>query len=148
MSSKLKVLLLLLAFPFSVAAQTSPTEDATAVFDRFLSSLANSDIEGVINLFTEDALFWGTGSQTLVEETSGIREYFSNLSSQPAGQTIARALNYSAIELSEHSVLVSGMWEVIPAGQNTATPLRISMVLILRDNEWKIIQFHNSNVPD
>jgi len=36
---------------------------------------------------------------------------------------------------------------VVPSGQSEGTPLRVSMVLALRNGTWKIIQFHNSAVP-
>jgi hypothetical protein len=47
----------------------------------------------------------------------------SGLSKRPPGQALARAQNFSIMELSNDSVLISGMWEVVPQGQNTGTPL-------------------------
>ena len=120
---------------------------AVDVFHEFLSVFTNSDVDGIVNLFSEDAIFWGTGSMELVEETAGIRLYFSGLSKRAPGQTLARALNFSIMELSSDSVLISGMWEVVPQGQKTGTPLRISMALSLQDGIWKIVQFHNSAMP-
>ena len=139
--------ILLLALPSSLLAQADPADEATAVFDSFLTSLTNVDLDAVVDLFWEDALFWGTGSQSLVESPAGVRQYFSAISDQEPGQTIASALDYSVKVMSESMVLVSGMWEVTPAGNSTGTPLRVSMVLSLRDGQWKILQFHNSNVP-
>jgi len=138
----------------NVFAGTSITQSEEArnpqaedVFQRFLSAFTNSDVDGIVNLFSEDAIFWGTGSAELVEDTAGIRLYFSGLSKRPPGQALARAQNFSIMELSSDSVLISGMWEVVPQGQNTGTSLRISMALSLRDGIWKIVQFHNSAMP-
>jgi len=138
----------------NVFAGTSITQSEEArnpqaedVFQRFLSAFTNSDVDGIVNLFSEDAIFWGTGSAELVEDTAGIRLYFSGLSKRPPGQALARAQNFSIMELSSDSVLISGMWEVMPQGQNTGTSLRISMALSLRDGIWKIVQFHNSAMP-
>jgi len=128
----------------SQEVRNPPAED---VFQRFLSAFTNSDVDGIVNLFSEDAIFWGTGSAELVEDTAGIRLYFSGLSKRPPGQALARAQNFSIMELSSDSVLISGMWEVVPQGQNTGTSLRISMALSLRDGIWKIVQFHNSAMP-
>ena len=138
----------------NVFAGTSITQSEEArnpqaedVFQRFLQAFTNSDVDGIVNLFSEDAIFWGTGSAELVEDTAGIRLYFSGLSKRPPGQALARAQNFSTMELSSDSVLISGMWEVVPQGKNTGTSLRISMALSLQDGVWKIVQFHNSAMP-
>ena len=129
----------------SQEARNPPAED---VFQRFLSAFTNSDVDGIVNLFSEDAIFWGTGSAELVEDTVGIRLYFSGLSNRPPGEALARAQNFSIMELSSDSVLISGIWQVVLQGQNTGTSLRISMALSLRDGIWKIVQFHNSAMPE
>ena len=141
--------LLVIAFTGSLIAQGEEDRNPQAedVFHRFLSAFTNSDVDGIVNLFSDDAIFWGTGSVELVEDTAGIRLYFSGLSKRPSGQALARAQNFSIMELSSDSVLISGMWEVVPQGQNTGTPLRISMALSLQDGIWKIVQFHNSAMP-
>ncbi|MDA1012785.1 MAG: nuclear transport factor 2 family protein [Proteobacteria bacterium] len=141
--------LLVIAFAGTSITQSEEARNPLAedVFQRFLSAFTNSDVEGIVNLFSEDAIFWGTGSAELVEDTAGIRLYFSGLSNRPPGEALARAQNFSIMELSSDSVLISGMWEVVPQGQDTGTPLRISMALSLRDGIWKIVQFHNSAMP-
>ncbi|GAB1267778.1 hypothetical protein NBRC116493_10310 [Aurantivibrio infirmus] len=136
-------------FPFlSPAVQADPKEDAAAVFEQFLEFFTNSDAAGIVGLFSEDALFWGTGSKTLVQDTDGIHAYFSGLSRRPPGERKASALDYSVVVLSETEVIVSGMWQVTPKDQVTGTPLRVSMALSKRNGQWKIIQFHNSRVPE
>jgi|TARA_B110000240_G_scaffold157110_1_gene174707 hypothetical protein len=141
--------LLVIAFAGSSTAQGEDDRNLQAedVFHSFLSAFTNSDVDGIVNLFSENAIFWGTGSAELVEDTAGIRLYFSGLSKRPPGQALARAQNFSIMELSNDSVLISGMWEVVPQGQKTGTPLRISMALSLQDGVWKIVQFHNSAMP-
>ena len=151
--------LLIIAFAGTSITQSEEARNPQAedVFHRFLSAFTNSDVDGIVNLFSEDAIFWGTGSAELVEDTAGIRLYFSGLSKPPFGQALARAQNFSIMELSSSSVLISGIWEVVPEDQNTgtplhstplhSTPLRISMALSLQDGIWKIVQFHNSAMP-
>jgi len=141
--------LFVIAFADISIAQGAKAKNPQAVdvFQKFLSAFTNSDVDGIVNLFSEDAIFWGTGSMELVGETAGIRLYFSGLSKRPPGQALARALNFSIMELSSDSVLISGIWEVVPQGQKTGTPLRISMALSLQGGIWKIVQFHNSAMP-
>ena len=118
------------------------------MFHGFLSAFSRSDVDGIVNLFSEDAIFRGTGSEELVEDMEGIRAYFSALSERPSGQLEARALSFTSVELSSNHVLVSGMWKLVPKGQNIGTPLRVSMAMSLRDGIWKIVQFHNSAMPE
>jgi len=134
--------------PVSVHAQSAPAEQATAVFEKFLASFTNADSEGVLDLFAEDALFWGTGSQTLVTEPAGIRQYFSRLNTQTPGETIASARDYSVRVLGDDLVLVSGMWQIATADNAQGTPLRVSMAVARRQGHWQIVQFHNSRVPE
>jgi len=137
-----------LSMPFTAWAQSDPAEAATGVFRQFLTAFTNSDAETVVNLFSTDALFWGTGSQSLVEDSAGIQQYFSNLQGGTPGQNIASALGYSVHVLSDTDVLVSGMWQIQFGANANGIPLRVSMAVSQREGEWKIVQFHNSRVPE
>jgi uncharacterized protein (TIGR02246 family) len=139
---------LALAPAHPVAAQADPAAAAADVFAQFLTAFTNSDAAAVVDLFAEDALFWGTGSRTLVQDTAGIRQYFSNLEGGTAGQNIASALEYSVHVLSDTDVLVSGMWQIQFGGNADGVPLRVSMAVSRREGQWKIVQFHNSRVPE
>ncbi len=140
-------ILLLFGLPASLHAQSDAETQATAVFEQFLDAMTNTDMETVTSLFSEDALFWGTGSQSLVTDPAGVALYFEPVGLNPPGQTIARARDYESVEIANNLVAISGMWEVVPKGQSEGTPLRVSMVLALRNGAWKIIQFHNSALP-
>lgn len=148
MKSKVAAIAFLLALTFSSSAQSDASDDAASIFTEFLTAFTNADVEGIVDLFSEDALFWGTGSQSLVQDTAGIREYFSGLSRRQPGQSVASALDYTVQALSENSVIISGMWQVAPAGDTAGTRLRVSMAMSLFDDKWRIVQFHNSRVPE
>ena len=47
--------------------------EAIEVVHKFLSAFTNFDVDGIVNLFSEDAIFWAAGSSKLVEDTDGIR---------------------------------------------------------------------------
>lgn len=121
---------------------------AELIFAKFFESFTNADTEGVVALFAEDALFWGTGSQTLVRDIEGIRSYFSGLGNFSPGQRIASAVEISIVELNEQQEMVSGTWQVSKEGSAQGTILRVSAVVSNKEGEWKIIQFHNSRVPE
>ena len=128
--------------------QPEEKRDAATVFQEFLFAYNNSDAEGIVNLFSEDAIFWGTGSKTLGEDTEEILQYFSQISQRPVGQRFASTKDLSILELSKDSILVSGVWQVAIEGQANATFFRVSMAISLRDGLWKIVQFHNSRMPE
>jgi uncharacterized protein (TIGR02246 family) len=121
---------------------------AAAVFERFLVAMSNADIATVTSLFADDALFWGTGSRSLVTDPAGVLAYFEPVGRNAPGANIARARDYVTRVLSDNLVMISGLWEVVPSGQSEGTPLRVSMLLEQRDGQWRIIQFHNSGVPE
>jgi hypothetical protein len=148
MKKSLYVLVLMLIISNPLSAQSDTEADASAVFEKFLVAMTNTDVETVLSLFSEDALFWGTGSPSLVTVPAGVRQYFEPVGRNEPGLNIARARDYSAKVISDELVLISGMWEVVRQGQDSGTPLRVSMAVALRNGEWKIIQFHNSAVPD
>ena len=128
--------------------QPEEKRDAASVFQEFLSAYNNSNAEGIVNLFSEDAIFWGTGSKTLGEDTEEILQYFSQISQRPVGQRFARTKDLSILELSKDNILVSGVWKVAIEGQANDAFFRVSMAISLRDGLWKIVQFHNSRMPE
>ena len=128
--------------------QPEEKRDAATVFQEFLFAYNNSDAEGIVNLFSEDAIFWGTGSKTLGEDTEEILQYFSQISQRPVGQRFASTKDLSILELSKDSILVSGVWKVAIEGQANDIFFRVSMAISLRDGLWKIVQFHNSRMPE
>lgn len=132
--------------PSTLFAQDDAQQAAHDMFARFLTAMTNADVPTVTSLFTEDALFWGTGSKSLVTDPAGVLAYFRPVGNKTPGQTLCRALDYSVDVISDDLALLSGMWEVVPPGQD-GRPLRLSMAVARHNGEWKIIQFHNSAVP-
>ena len=128
--------------------QIEAKQEALSVFQEFLFAYNNSDAEGIVNLFSEDAIFWGTGSKALAQNTGEIRQYFSQISQRPVGQRFASAKELSALELSSGSVLISGVWQVTMEGQANDTFFRVSLATSLRNGVWEIVQFHNSRMPE
>jgi len=140
-------LVLTLCLSMPLMAQSDVEGEAEAVFATFLEAMTNGDDETLASLFAEDALFWGTGSQSLVTTPAGVQAYFEPVGRFSPGANVAGALDVKIRALGSDMVMVSGMWDILPQGQTTAMPMRVSMLLALRNGEWKIIQFHNSTVP-
>ena len=130
-------------------AQAGPAEDGLVAFSKFFPAfVAHNQLE-VAAMFAPDALFYGTQSPELVTSPEGVLQYFTRALNRP-DTTLATPLKMSAVALSDHIVLVSGMWGVERTldGKTTAgSPLRVSAVLQKRDDRWLVVQFHNSPRP-
>lgn len=149
MKKTLLPFLLALFIPAPLPAQPAAAEaQAAALFERFLVAMTNADTATVTSLFADDALFWGTGSQALVTDPAGVAAYFAPVGRLEPGANLSRARDYETRALGDDLVMISGVWEVVPRGQDSGTPLRVSMLLSRRGGEWKVIQFHNSRVPE
>ena len=57
-------------------AMADPKTEATQVVETWAKAFRDSDVDGILNLYSPDALFMGTGSKTVVNTTDGIRAYF------------------------------------------------------------------------
>jgi hypothetical protein len=117
-------------------------------FKVFFKSFTDANPAGIVRLFSTDALFWGTGSQSLVQSTQGIQSYFSGLSNFEPGERVATAADISILPLGNDQAMVSGTWQVASRGQTEGTLLRVSAVVANRNGEWEIVQFHNSRIPE
>jgi len=53
-----------------------PTEEASAVIDRWATAFNANDAEAVVKLYAPDGLLHGTSSPKLNAGTEAIREYF------------------------------------------------------------------------
>jgi uncharacterized protein (TIGR02246 family) len=128
-------------------ARADAGSEADAVFDRFLAAFTESDYPAMLALFAPDALFWGTGSQTLVTTPEGVASYFAAMQTRASGDFVASRVSSETRILSADAALLSGIWQVQGRQADSATPLRVSLVVSRREQGWQIVQFHNSTVP-
>ena len=148
-----RLILFLACVAFPVSALAGPKEDAQAVFDKFLTGFSAADVDGVVGLFTPDALVWGTGMRELATTPEPVRQYFSNAlgNFKPNQLTASAAGPYAATVLSDTVVLVSGMWQierVVDGKPTVGAPMRVSIAVVKRGDRWLIAQFHNSPRPN
>jgi uncharacterized protein (TIGR02246 family) len=148
-----RLILLIACVAFPVSAFAGPKEDAEAVFDKFLTAFSAADVDGVVGLFTPDALVWGTGMRELATTTEPVRQYFFNAlgNLKPNQLTASAAGPYAAMVLSDNAVLVSGMWQIerlVDGKPTVGAPMRVSIAVVKRGDRWLIAQFHNSPRPN
>src|SRR5687768_14594393 len=89
-------------------ATAGPKEDALQVLEKWTKAFSDSDVDGIVKLYSPDTTFLGTGSKTVVVRPEEIRKYFEQalLNNRPRGATLG---SYSAMVLSDSAVVVTGL---------------------------------------
>jgi uncharacterized protein (TIGR02246 family) len=128
-------------------AASNPADEAMQVIQKWAAAFGESNVDAIVNLYAPDALFFGTGSKTLVSTSEQIRSYFSGLQKdRPRG---AQLLEHSVRVVSDDVVIVTGMDQVSGTKDGSVYHAqgRVSFVLEKRGSAWQIVHFHRSTVP-
>lgn len=138
---------LVLGLPLHAGAQQGAAPAGERVLLQLLEGLSNADYDTVLGLFADDVLFWGTSTKTLGTGREAAAEYFASLRGQEPRRNIASAVDHAVRMVSDDLHLVSGTWKVDMAATGTSVTFRTSIAVARRDGEWRIVQFHNSAMP-
>lgn len=129
-------------------SRSAAASQAASVLDKWSAAFSASDVEAIVGLYSDDAIFVGTGSKTVMTSTEGIRKYFEEalLSNRPRGAAIASC---ETMTLSETAVVFTGLDAV--SGVRDGVPFsssgRVTFVMAKRGSDWKIVHFHRSAMP-
>ena len=108
--------------------------------------LNNKDLEGIVKLYTSDAVLWGTFSDIIRDNHELIREYFEVLFLKDNlnvkfGESNLRSFGEAAIYSGEYEFSYQGEEKVV-------CPARFSFVFYRnKEGEYRIIDHHSSLVP-
>jgi uncharacterized protein (TIGR02246 family) len=141
--------LLSAALAASFTARAEPRDDALRVVARWAAAFTASDVDAITALYAADATFLGTGSRTVVTTTAGIRSYFERglLNNRPRSATLDE---HVAVALSDTEVLVTGLDTVtsVRDGERISARGRVTFLLAKRGDDWRIVHFHRSALPN
>jgi len=130
-------------------AIAGPKEEAVQVVEKWTKAFTESDVDGIVKLYAPDALFFGTGSKTLVTKTEDIRKYFEAalLTNRPRGATVG---DHSIVVLSDTVVTITGLDNVTGTreGKIYSAIGRTTFVVAKRESGWQIVHFHRSAMPN
>jgi len=130
------------------SGKVSPADDALQVVQRWATAFDESNVDTIVSLYAPDALFFGTGSKTLVSAPEQIRSYFQAAlqKDKPRG---AKLLDHSVRVVSDDVVIVTGLDRVSGTkdGNVYTADGRVTFVLEKRGPTWQIVHFHRSAVP-
>jgi uncharacterized protein (TIGR02246 family) len=128
---------------------TEHQNGALSALHAWIDAVNRHDLEAIVAIFAPDASFFGTSTQTLVSSSEGIREYFDVVLKNYAPLRAALG-SVTVSELSPDSAVITGYdnWQVTLNGKSVEGIGRLSVVVALRDDHWRIISFHRSAMPD
>ncbi len=130
-------------------AIAGPREEALQVVQNWTKAFTESDVDGIVKLYAHDALFFGTGSKTLVTKTEDIRKYFEAalLTNRPRSAIVG---DHSVSVLSDTAVAVTGLDTVTQTkdGKVLSANGRTTFVVAKRNTGWQIVHFHRSAMPN
>ena len=132
----------------SSPSNTDPKAGALGAIHSWMDAVNRNDLDAIVAAFAHDASFFGTSTQTLVNASSGIRDYFDIVLKNYA--PLSAALGQATITaLSSSSAVVTGydQWQLTIEGQQVESIGRLSIAVALRDGRWQIISFHRSAIP-
>jgi uncharacterized protein (TIGR02246 family) len=145
-TNKLKIMSL--SHPESTHSARHPN-DALSALHAWVDAVNRHDLESIVEIFVPDASFFGTSTQTLVTSSEGIRQYFDVVLKNYVPLNVTLGL-VTVSELSPDSAVITGYdkWQVTLNGESVEGIGRLSVAVVLRDDQWRIISFHRSAMPD
>ncbi len=109
--------------------------------------LNNGDLSGIVSLYTDNAVLWGTFSDIIRDNPELIREYFQNLFER---KNLKVTFGSSNLRSFGSAAIYSGEYEFsYEEGGVVSCPARFSFVFYKERNEqYKIIDHHSSLIPN
>jgi uncharacterized protein (TIGR02246 family) len=122
---------------------------ALSALHAWIDAVNRHDLSAIVEIFAPDASFFGTSTQTLVTSSEGIRQYFDVVLKNYVPLKVTLGL-VTVSELSPDSAVITGYdkWQVTLNGESVEGIGRLSVAVVLRDDQWRIISFHRSAMPD
>ena len=105
------------------------------------------DIDGVVDLYSEDSLLLGTFSDEIRIGKEKIREYFQFFLAKKPKASIVESKTHIA---SDNSLTVSGFYDFEVDGSNDDRELkhaRFTFVFQQKNDVFKILSHHSSIIP-
>jgi uncharacterized protein (TIGR02246 family) len=124
-------------------------EDGDRLLANWVTAVNRCDVDAVMQLFAADAIFYGTSTKTLITSSEGIRQYFEQAFAQL--QPLAMNIVEKKIRFANAGVMLlacTDEWSVTLDGQKQVMAGRLVLTAAKRQEEWKIVSFHRSVMPD
>ena len=124
-------------------------EDGDQLLANWVAAVNRCDVDAVMQLFAADAMFYGTSTKTLITSSEGIRQYFEQAFAQL--QPLSMSIDNNKIQSVSDDVLLTACtdeWSVMLDGQKQVMAGRLVLTAAKRQEEWRIVSFHRSVMPN
>ena len=124
-------------------------DDGDQLLANWVAAVNRCDVDAVMQLFAADAMFYGTSTKILITSSEGIRQYFEQAFAQL--QPLSMSIESKKIQSVSDDVLLlacSDKWSVMLDGQKQVMAGRLVLTAAKRQEEWRIVSFHRSVMPN
>src|SRR5271169_4224515 len=132
---------------FATTASAGPKEDVAAAASTWAAALGEDEPDKILQLYSDDAVLWGTLSPTVRTERSALRDYFV---------TAFRVLPGLKVTFGDHLIRVYGgtavntgyyTFSYVKDGEIKSLPARYSFTYVKSGDRWLIVDHHSSAMP-
>jgi len=124
-------------------------DDGDQLLANWVAAVNRCDVDAVMQLFAADAMFYGTSTKILITSSEGIRQYFEQAFAQL--QPLSMSIDNNKIQSISDDVLLTACtdeWSVMLDGQKQVMAGRLVLTAAKRQEEWRIVSFHRSVMPN
>jgi uncharacterized protein (TIGR02246 family) len=152
MTSSLKVTsagfaLSIMLLSFATGASAGPKEDVAAAGWTWAAALGEDQPDKVLQLYSDDAVLWGTLSPTVRADRSALRDYFVTAFRVLPGLKVA--FGDQLIRVYGNTAINTGYYTFtyVKDGETKTFPARYSFTYVNSGGNWLIVDHHSSAMP-
>lgn len=125
--------------------------EALLVVNQWFETMSHARLDELLDLYAPDATFFGTSSKRILVGRDDIRKYFEAGFKNAKEKRLSISLKkHSTVELSDSVIAIAALDNISwpeKDGTVSSLPGRISFILEKRNEKWKIVHFHRSQMP-
>jgi hypothetical protein len=128
-----KFTLNIILLSFAPCASAGPKEDVAAAASTWAAALGEDEPDKVLQLYSDDAVRWGTLSPTVRSDRSALRDYF--------GDQLIRVYGSTAVNTGYYT------FTFVRDGETRIFPARYGFTYVKNGENWLIVDHHSSAMP-
>src|SRR6266481_4383869 len=132
---------------FATGASAGRKEDVAAAASTWAAALGEDEPDKVLQLYSDDAVLWGTLSPTVRADRSALRDYFVTAFRVLPGLKVA--FGDQLIRVYGNTAINTGYYTFtyVKDGETKVFPARYSFTYVNNGGNWLIVDHHSSAMP-
>jgi uncharacterized protein (TIGR02246 family) len=146
-SASAKFTLTMILLSFASCASAGPKEEVAAAASTWAAALGEHAPDKVLQLYSDDAVLWGTLSPTLRADRSALLDYFVTAFrvlpdlKVSFGDQLTRVYGGTAVNTGYYT------FTYVKDGETKIFPARYSFTYVKNGDNWLIVDHHSSAMP-